>query len=56
MTFCEYYKDCIDGSKCARALTDEVKEGATKWWGNKDVPICVYVTPPDCYKPQTRKG
>jgi hypothetical protein len=28
-------------NKCGRKLTDEVKEGAKKWWGSDNAPIAI---------------
>ena len=37
-TFCSS-KNCKD--KCGRKLTQQVQEGAEKWWGNENAPIAV---------------
>jgi hypothetical protein len=28
-------------NKCGRQLTEEVKEGARKWWGSDNAPIAI---------------
>lgn len=48
MTFCKFYTSCIKGGTCPRALTDEVKKGAEKWWPENPI-ISVYSEPPECY-------
>jgi len=53
MTFCSYWEECKDGKNCNRALTPEVFENATKWWGlisKNPVPICQFSEQPDCFK------
>lgn len=47
-TWCEYYKECSQGEKCSRALTQKVKEDAEKWM--KNAPICVFAEKPECFK------
>jgi len=49
-TFCTFWRACIDGEDCARALTDELKEEACEWWGDNNPPISSYKTPPKCYE------
>lgn len=49
-TFCTFYEKCTNGKECNRALTPIVQQQAEKWWGNKDVPINVYSTKPECFK------
>lgn len=48
-TYCPFSSSCLNATNCSRALTDEVKEAAYKWWGNQEAPICVYVDKPECY-------
>lgn len=48
MTFCKFYTSCTKGATCPRALTDEVKAGAKKWWPENPI-ISVYCDPPECY-------
>ncbi len=48
MTFCPYWKECKEGSTCHRALTDEVKQGAERWWPG-EAPISVFTHPPKCF-------
>ena len=51
MTFCPFYETCENGSTCHRALTQEVKDGAQKWWGvNNDAPIWIFSSEPDCHE------
>lgn len=52
MTFCPFYEDCADSSTCPRPLTPEVKDQATKWWGQKDqeAPIVQFAEKPDCHR------
>lgn len=50
MTFCPYFKECKEGGLCSRALTDEVKENAKKWWGKEGAPICRFIEKPECFK------
>jgi hypothetical protein len=37
-TFCAS-PDCKN--ECGRQLTQEIRDGAEKWWGGKDAPIAV---------------
>lgn len=39
MTFCPHHESCEDGEDCERALTDQVKKDAEKWWGRPGAPI-----------------
>ena len=48
--FCPFYNECVNGSKCDRALTLEVHEKAIKWWGNEHAPISVYTDKPECFE------
>ena len=41
--FCTFYKECISGDNCDRALTDTEIEKAIKWWGNKNFPYAKYI-------------
>ena len=50
ITFCGFYKNCIDGKKCHRAFTPKIKEKAIKWWGNENAPIAYYISKPNCFK------
>ncbi len=49
MTFCPFHETCVD--PCGRALTDEVKAAADKWWGDceGEAPIAVFVDIPACH-------
>ena len=51
-TFCKFYKDCKDGKECRRALTEEIKEAADRWWGKGggQAPICSFSEKPECHK------
>lgn len=57
MTFCEFYKNCLKGNVCIRALTPKVIEKAKKWWRDKESepPICRYVLAPPCFKKRRGK-
>ena len=46
MTFCPFYEGCIDRTKCGRAETPEIIEGAQKM----GLPISVFAEKPECYK------
>jgi len=53
-TFCTFWKDCKDGNDCTRALTEEVKEQAARWWKDWNLPeigppICQFAAKPDCW-------
>lgn len=50
ITFCPFYKECMDGQTCRRALTEKVKADAIDWWGSDDAPICMFLEPPQCFK------
>lgn len=48
-TYCSFYKECAEGSKCGRALTPEVVKAADEWWGKPNcAPICEFVDEPEC--------
>jgi hypothetical protein len=49
-TFCPFHEGCKDGGKCPKALTDDIKEGAARWWGSKSAPVAVFMNPPGCFK------
>lgn len=51
-TFCNA-TECERFTHCPRALTDEVKQAAIRWWGNDDPPVALYANPRDlqCYTP-----
>ena len=49
MTFCSFFTDCVHGEVCNRALTEQVKADAIKWWGNDNAPICMFSEPPKCF-------
>jgi hypothetical protein len=50
MTFCELHKMCEDGETCHRALTDEVKKDADKWWGGVSAPLAIADFKDVCFK------
>lgn len=41
MTFCKAFGDRCGNALCHRALTDEVRADAARWWGNEEAPISV---------------
>lgn len=45
-TFCVYYKECINGQICDRALTEIVIDKAEK----AGMPVCQFVKKPDCFE------
>lgn len=49
-TFCPFYKECADGAICGRALTEQVKADAVKWWGSDEAPISMFMDRPSCFK------
>jgi hypothetical protein len=57
MTFCPYWKSCLDGNTCKRALTDKVQGAADEWWTGMspdhkegEAPICMFFGEPECYR------
>jgi hypothetical protein len=50
MTFCTFYTDCANGEDRHRALTDEVRKQAEKWWGSEDAPIARFANKPECWR------
>ena len=48
MTFC-LAESCKKFLECPRALTQEVTEAGTKWWGSPDFPVVV-AERFDCYE------
>ena len=46
MTFCQYWKICVDGDTCFRALKQQVVLNARL----AGLPICQFARKPDCYK------
>lgn len=52
MTFCPawIHERCTDSAGCELVLDDKVKEGAVKWWGSDEAPICIFVEEPECFK------
>lgn len=55
-TFCTA-RECSKFSDCSRALTDEVKARAEKWWGGLNPPIACFENPKElkCYGPRTEE-
>lgn len=51
-TFCPFYKTCKHGIGCDRALTIEVIEQATLWWGKEGAPISQFMEEPSCWEKQ----
>ncbi|MDA3856422.1 MAG: hypothetical protein PF569_09255 [Candidatus Woesearchaeota archaeon] len=49
-TFCIFYENCISGATCSKALTEQVKINAVKWWGDIDPPIAIYTGEPSCFE------
>jgi hypothetical protein len=45
MTFCGFYKGCLNGKECDRALTKEIEIRAA----NFGLPICQFLEKPECY-------
>jgi len=54
ITFCPFYKDCLTGMDCFRALTPMIKIAASEWWGSDDAPISVFVDKPACFKQKVK--
>jgi hypothetical protein len=46
----------MDGSNCSRALTEDVKRDADKWWGTEGAPIAVFLERPSCFYCVSKKG
>jgi hypothetical protein len=46
ITFCGFYKECLTGKECHRALTKEVESKALQ----SSFPICQFVEKPDCFE------
>ena len=55
--FCEKYTECKIGEDCSRALTEQVREDAHKWWGDSDnlVPISINNNP-ECFVDKNLKS
>jgi hypothetical protein len=49
VTWCPYSEACNKGKECDRAVTEEVMDKATEWWGSADFPIIMYAGQPECY-------
>ena len=49
-TWCSFYKECGQWDGCSIALTDEIKEDASKCWNGKGLPIMEFVSKPECFK------
>ncbi len=52
-TFCTA-KDCLAFDDCPRALTEQVKADAQRWWGTTEAPIARFIEPEnlECYDPR----
>ena len=46
MTFCGFYKGCVNGHTCVRALTLNVRRAAKA----AGIPVARFVDPPECFK------
>ncbi len=51
--FCNFHKECREGAKCERALTEQVMQDAAEWWGDIDAPIAVFIEKPPCFEEPT---
>jgi len=51
MTFCDA-DWCSKFKTCDRALTEDVKQKASEWWGDDpgSPPICIYMDTPECFE------
>ena len=49
-TFCNE-SSCKNWDVCPRALKEEVKKQAHKWWGSEEAPIAIFTDKPKCYEP-----
>lgn len=45
-TFCDYWRSCVDGEICDRAMTDEVYKSACE----VKLPIARFAERPDCWE------
>ena len=45
MTYCDFYKQCLTGEGCDRALTKEIEAKAI----SKGLPICHFLEKPICF-------
>jgi len=47
--------ECANFQTCDRALTQDVKDRAHKWWGSNEAPIARFADPSElqCYTPTT---
>lgn len=48
--FCPFHEECEHGQTCDRALTDEVRAKAERWWGDDDPPIAMVLERPECFE------
>jgi hypothetical protein len=51
MTFCRFYTDCKEETKCHRALTDEVIQNAL----DRKMYISQFMDKPDCFMAKSAK-
>ncbi len=52
MTFCEFDKECANGSCCDRALTPKIVHDADDF----GLPVCLYANKPECFKDINKEG
>lgn len=45
MTFCGFYKGCVKGNLCDRALTINVRRAAK----SAGIPVCRFIDRPECF-------
>jgi hypothetical protein len=53
MTFCPFWEDCNKGMSCGRKLTQDVRDRAEAWWGQRlpcPAPIGQFSEKPDCWE------
>ena len=48
MTFCDFWRTCLNAEGCSRKLTEKARMAAAEM----NIPLCTYVSPPkECYLP-----
>ena len=52
---CPFYKDCINGAGCDRAMNNELIRAGERWWGSKEFPYSPYPVKPPCHKKEETK-
>lgn len=50
-TWCNHFKDCLNGHKCDKAYTEKVQKDAIKWWGSNNPPV-MFEEYPKCFTKQ----